>query len=129
MRRLFLKEEKGQALVELALILPVLLLLVFGIVEFGRVYGAYLTVNHAAREGARAAAVGFNDIDTEEVVLNASSSLAAENVKITIAPSTRVRGEEVRVRVSYPVELYAPFIKQILPNPLTVEGEVVMRVE
>ena len=45
--------ESGAAAVEFALILPVLLLLVFGIIEFGFIFNRWVTVTHAAREGVR----------------------------------------------------------------------------
>jgi len=45
--------EDGAAAVEFALVLPVLILLVFGIVEFGLVFNRWLSVTHAAREGVR----------------------------------------------------------------------------
>ena len=51
------KSEKGASAVELALILPILILLIFGIVEFGIAFNNYITITHAAREGARLAAV------------------------------------------------------------------------
>jgi Flp pilus assembly protein TadG len=59
----------GQALVEFALILPVLLLLIFGIVDAGRLIFTYNTVSNAARDGARVAIVnqsltGTNTCDT-----------------------------------------------------------------
>ena len=47
----------GQALVEFALVLPIFLLIVFGVFELGRAVFAYNTVANAAREGARVAAV------------------------------------------------------------------------
>jgi hypothetical protein len=50
--------EKGQTLVEFALILPILLLVIFVIIESGRIFQAYITVQHAAREGARYAITG-----------------------------------------------------------------------
>jgi len=51
-------EERGAALVEFALILPVLVMFVFGIVEFGRAYSARIQLTAAVRDGARAAALG-----------------------------------------------------------------------
>lgn len=48
-----MSREKGQTLVEFALILPILLLVIFVIIESGRMFQAYVTVQHAAREGAR----------------------------------------------------------------------------
>jgi Flp pilus assembly protein TadG len=54
-------KTRGQALVEFALILPWLLLLFFGIIEFGRLILAYEELNNAAREGARYAIVHGSD--------------------------------------------------------------------
>ena len=61
--------SRGQALVEFALILPVLLLLIFGVVDAGRLIFTYNTVSNAARDGARVAIVnqsttGTNTCDT-----------------------------------------------------------------
>jgi len=50
--------RRGQALVEFALILPLLMLVLFGIVEFGRAWNAKQVLTDAAREGARLAVVG-----------------------------------------------------------------------
>src|SRR3990172_10793252 len=50
--------EKGQALVEFTLLIPIFLLLVFAIVDFGMGFHAWITVTNSAREGARLAAVG-----------------------------------------------------------------------
>ena len=51
-------DERGAALVEFALILPLLVMFVFGIVEFGRFYNTRIQLTSAVREGARAAALG-----------------------------------------------------------------------
>lgn len=61
MKRLFLKDQRGQALVELALVLPVLLVLFMGTVEFGRIFHSYLVITNASREGARVAVLGGAD--------------------------------------------------------------------
>lgn len=47
------KKQKGQSLVELAIMLPILLIILLGIVDFGRVFYAYVTITNASREGAR----------------------------------------------------------------------------
>lgn len=49
--------DRGAAAVEFALVVPVLLFVVFGIIDFGRMLNAQLQVSEAAREGARAASV------------------------------------------------------------------------
>lgn len=53
--------ERGQALVEFAIVAPVLLLLIFGIVDLSRLYHAWVTVEGAAREGARYGVTGRTD--------------------------------------------------------------------
>lgn len=53
-----MQEPRGQALVEFALILPLLMVLLFGIVEFGRAWNAKQVLTDAAREGARLAVLG-----------------------------------------------------------------------
>lgn len=47
------RKEKGQGLVELAIILPLLLIILLGTIDFGRVFYAYVTITNASREGAR----------------------------------------------------------------------------
>ena len=57
MRGMRFRDDSGAALVEFALVAPLLLLMVFGIFEFGRVWNVYQTMTDAAREGARRIAV------------------------------------------------------------------------
>jgi hypothetical protein len=52
-----LEEERGQAVVELALVLPLLLLLLLGALDFGKAYNAWIDETHLANEGSRLAAV------------------------------------------------------------------------
>ena len=59
--------ENGAALVEFAMLLPFLLLLVLGIVEFGYFLGEFNDVRHGAREGARLAAVNAGDNNFLEI--------------------------------------------------------------
>jgi Flp pilus assembly protein TadG len=57
-----LSSRPGQAVVELAITVPLLALMLFGLVDFGRAYFQYIAVVNAAREGARAAAYGFSNL-------------------------------------------------------------------
>ena len=61
--------QRSQALIEFALVSPVLLLLLFGIVDIGRAVFYYDTVSHAAREGARVAVRASNPLPTNAEVL------------------------------------------------------------
>src|SRR5437660_753522 len=67
------RSQRSQALIEFALVSPVLLLLLFGIIDIGRAIFYYDTINHAAREGARVAVRASNQLPTDTDVLNAVS--------------------------------------------------------
>lgn len=66
------KREDGQATVEFALVIPILILLIFGMMDFGWLFFNKLQINNASREGARYAAIHWEettwDTDTETVV-------------------------------------------------------------
>ncbi|HEY1419531.1 MAG TPA: TadE family protein [Candidatus Dormibacteraeota bacterium] len=66
--------QRSQALIEFALVSPVLLLLLFGIVDIGRAIFYYDTLTHAAREGARAAVQASNQLPRNSDVLAAVTS-------------------------------------------------------
>lgn len=82
--RRFRRDRRGQALVEFALVVPILLLLVLGIIDFGRAWNLHQTITDAAREGARQAVVFDPDVDQDSVlrvigrVINASGFDATE---------------------------------------------------
>lgn len=130
MRRLR-KGEHGQALVEMALVLPLFFLLLFGVIEMGRVGYAYITVSNAAREGGRIATIGGTDLNINGSIKNAAVSLDPANLTITITPSQSQRqsGQEVTVQVTYPVQLIIPIISNVIPNPVVVSASIVMRLE
>jgi hypothetical protein len=68
------KGQRSQALIEFALVSPVLLLLLFGIIDIGRAIFYYDTINHAAREGARTAVRASNQLPTNADVLSTVNS-------------------------------------------------------
>ena len=128
-----LRNEKGQSLVELALILPVLVLLLFGTVEFGRTFYSYITVTGAVREGVREAAVGKNDTEIEARVREALTlpQGASEVHSITITPSegSRITGVPVTVELRYDMPLVTPLLNTFLPNPVPLTASATMRRE
>lgn len=114
--------ERGAVAVEFALILPLLVLLLFGIIEFGQAYNAYITVTHAAREGARLAAVGKYD----EAMVRARAGYIGDRVTITKSPANPTPGSTVTVTVSYPFSLNIPLFGE---RDLTIRSSASMRVE
>jgi Flp pilus assembly protein TadG len=129
MRITILRDDKAQALVEMALVLTILLLVLSGIIEFGRVFSAQLIVSHASREAAR-----FGVIKPEDDVIiakakDAAGALDTTKVSVTVSAPSRMRGDQLTVQVEYPVAIIMPFIGSILSNPYTVRGVTKMRIE
>ena len=77
-RPLSSRSETGAAAVEFALIASVLFALVFGIIEFGRIFSEFEVMNSAAREGARAAAVRGTADDVESATVAAAAPYALD---------------------------------------------------
>jgi len=125
------KREHGQAIVEMALILPLLLLLLFGVIEMGRIGYAYITVSNAARAGGRVATIGATDSEINSSIQNAATSLDQGSLTIDITPTQglRLSGQGVTVEVAYPVQLVIPLISNIIPNPVIVSANITMRME
>jgi Flp pilus assembly protein TadG len=104
--------------VEFALILPILLLLVLGIIEFGFGYHAWDATQNAAREGARLGAVSFDENEIIQRTKNAASVLDDSKliVQVTCAPEGSTvfgscqwnEGDTVRVQVDYVYDYITP---------------------
>lgn len=123
------KNEKGQSIVEFALVIPLLLIFVMAIIEFGFMFNAYLTISSASREGARLGALGETNTAIELRVDSVSNTLDLNNINVAVTPSSRDRGDMVRVTVSYDYQLITPIISNILSPFVNLEAETVMRVE
>lgn len=107
--------EDGQALVEFALILPILLLLAFAVVQLADLGVARLALEHAAAEGARTGALTNDDELIRDSVAAATGPLDASRVEVEIDPpgaelprSGDPRGSLIRVRLHYVLPLTIP---------------------
>jgi hypothetical protein len=79
------REERGQSLVEVAIFLPIVILIIVGIVEVGHALTAYLVIANAAREGARFGAAGGKDEDITTVILTSTRlDVTAERADIYV---------------------------------------------
>jgi len=116
---------------EMALVLPLLLLLLLGIVETGRIFHSYLVVTEVARDAVRYVSIGATDSEVDAAIEAGIGTLDSTRLTYTITPmpSQRRPGQPVTVRVEYPVELITPVLSSLLPNPLVVESAVTMRKE
>jgi Flp pilus assembly protein TadG len=119
-RRVHIRREDGQALVEFALVLPLLMALLLGIVQFGIVFNNYETLTDATRVGARKAAVarfvGDNGASAIAAVKSSATGLnlsAPGAVKVTSCPTDATcatndwttTGNVVTVTATYPYSI------------------------
>lgn len=128
---MFRKYRNGQSMVEFALILPILILLVLGIVEFGLMFNSYLTVQNVSREGARLAIVGGTDTEIRAHMVSISPNLTPVNLSVTITPiqGSRTSGASVTVQANYTYPLTVPIIKNLLKNTISLKAQTTMRME
>lgn len=114
LRRWLCRRESGQELVEYAMILPLLLLLLVGIMEFSIIIFSYDTIANAAREGARVAIIpAASDAEVMAAVLSRALALNLTSDEVTIT-----RGHVVRVEVAHPVNLMTgPLIEAVGGSP------------
>lgn len=104
--------ERGQAMVEFALVIPVLLIVAFGIIQGGILFNNYMALTDAVRVGARQAAVGRTAADpigqAETRLRNAADHLDQSKLNVTITPadpSTWQQGGDVTVTATYPYSI------------------------
>jgi Flp pilus assembly protein TadG len=124
--------RRGDAIVEFALVLPILLLILFGILELGRVIDAWIVVQNAAREGAR---VGTLDTTATAAATDAqsaansylSTAFATRNdVDKTVIPTPVVTADAVQVNVEADIHIYTPFMQAILSPSLPVRATAIL---
>ncbi|MGG3468012.1 TadE/TadG family type IV pilus assembly protein [Neobacillus pocheonensis] len=123
-----MKSEKGQSLVEFALVLPLLILLLFGIIDFARVFHVYLTMDHAGREAARAASIGNDDTTIRNTAVSDAASIGLTADKVAISPGSRSSGSKVSITITYPITFLTPVIGEIVGS-LNLTDTTTMRVE
>jgi Flp pilus assembly protein TadG len=124
-----LSGERGASAVEFAFIVPLLLMLVLGIVEFGHAFQVQGTLSAAAREGVRLMALQNDPAAARAAVRNAASSLnpAITDAQIAISPAScpELNGgsTSVRLTISYPM----PYLTGFFGSSVDLTGTGVMR--
>lgn len=81
-----MKRDRGAAMIELALILPILIMLLVGIISFGRAYSAQLSIAGAAREGARVLALGGTNSAVDNAVNGTKGAASVTSIAKTPCP-------------------------------------------
>jgi Flp pilus assembly protein TadG len=139
MIRKVISEERGQAVTEFAVILPVLMMVLFAIFQFGVVFNNYIQVTSAAREGARKGAVSRNagacaTVQTTAINaaqaaapgLNWGQSGAGVTVTDTCTNNAIQQGTDLTVTANYPWSVQI-FGQSVVSG--TLSSTTTMRVE
>jgi Flp pilus assembly protein TadG len=129
--------ERGAAATEFALLLPVFLMILFGIIEFGMIMYGREVVTNAAREGARAGIVqGPPKRTSGDITTIANSYLTGTGVNqadVTFTPAGvgLASPNTLTVTAVYNYNFLIPYIPNVLgvPNPLVITTQAVMRHE
>ena len=107
--------EAGQSLVEFAMVLPLFLVLLFALVDFGRAFYSWMVITNAAREGARAGAVQKDWPAMQTAIYDSMcnpypDSCAVDTTKLTLTPTgvNGARGSQVTVQIAYAFSYATP---------------------
>ena len=134
------EKEKGQALVEFALVLPILLIVVCGIIDYGWYFYNLLSLQNACREGARRACVISQATDCEDQIRDKIKENLPEvlkkDLKVTVKFSTNVIPDRVDGDVTVTASSRVYFLTPVLGTVYKtekggkfIESELVMKVE
>lgn len=138
-KRLFSKKNKredGQAMVEFALILPIFLLILCGIIDFGWLFYNQLSLNNACREGARYAVVNTAEDASTQAIINhientTTTVFANDGVDIKIeysSPNDPTAGD-ITVSMEAEISFFTPVLSTVLGKEKTITSTVIMKVE
>jgi Flp pilus assembly protein TadG len=113
--------EHGAVAVEFALLAPVLVMLLLGIMEFGRAYNVQISLANAAREGVRSMAINNDQISARAAAKNASGQMnpALVDSNIAFSAANCVVGAQMTVTVTYTLSTLTGLAG---PFPLTGKG-------
>jgi Flp pilus assembly protein TadG len=131
-RRRLARRDRGQSLVEFALILPLLFIIVFGIIDFGMGFHSWITVTNSAREGARLGAVHASEDEIIAKVNDTANNLNPDNLDITVTnadPEGDHVGEPVTVEVNYEYDLITPLAGILHVPTFNISSTAEMRLE
>ena len=116
------RKRKGQAAVELALILPVILLILMGLLDLGRLFYFEVAITNAAREGARYGAAHPEKTKAQiiEQAKNEASPISPLDVEVNCQAITS--GNNRKVKVDYQFALITPIMQGIVGNQITLSA-------
>ncbi len=129
-KRRWFHREDGQAVVEAALVIPLFILILCGILDFGWIFYNQLKVNNSSREGARYAIVNSELADLSGSVAGKVRSEWDTSDSDTLSVTVEiVNNEDIRVTVSKDVKVLTPIAGIFVPDQeVAVKSTSVMRI-
>lgn len=132
MRRLALRRRisgsKGQSTVEMALVLPLLIWLLLGLVDMALLANAYVLIMNGAREGVRLGLTGASDSAVVQRVKDTSVGLDPARLTISVSPAgARNSGSDIAVQVDYRYKVLA--LMGIIGTDVPLTTKLIGRVE
>lgn len=135
--RKILKSTRGQSMVEMAIMLPLLLLMFFYIFEFGLILGSYVLIHDLARDGVRAGVVGDNEAAIETHIKAHAVFLDTNRIEVNTyindtlpdVYTDRKVGDSLTVRIDYDHNVISPFIGIVVGDSVHIPAEYTMRIE
>jgi hypothetical protein len=120
--------ERGQATVEMALVLPILIWLLIGLVDIARVANAVLIMNHATREAVRLGITGASDSEIVERARATAPTLDLDRFTVTVSPmGYRAPGADLTISLQYDYKVLA--LMGIMGTDLSLSTQLIARVE
>lgn len=120
--------ERGSAVVEFALVLPILLMVTLAVVQVGLVARDQLMVVQASRAGAREAAVSLDAPAVRSAVVRAAVGLDPDALNVEVSRAGTL-GEPVTVTVRYAESIRVPFVAWLFPSAISLRSSAVARQE
>ena len=129
-RRIDIRNDRGQTMVEFALVVPILLMVVFAIIQFGMLYNNYITLTDATRVGARKGAVSRTAVNpialTEAATRAAAPGLKPADFGVVATATAWAPGADITVEATYPYDIN---ILGVVVASGTLRSKTVERVE
>ena len=125
------RDQEGAAAVEFALLLPLLVLLLFGMIEFGLAFNTRIQATNAAREAARQAVVGidnWSDVSGLPFWQVVRQDAGVGSISNCVLTTDDVLGGTLTVSFEYPLNLRIPFMPSP-PSWQTGRAQASMRIE
>lgn len=118
------EDQRGQSLVEIAVTMPILLLVLMGILDLGRAYWTYITLSDAAAEGAAYAALYPSD--TEQAIARAADSssglIELDPAMVTVTWGELSAGSPITVTVEFEYVLLTPIMSKLVGETILMSS-------